>query len=246
MNEPLGFTRSSVSVLGKASSRRSLIGGLLTLAMFPALLAVMGCIGITSAPIGNPERSTVDTKLSGVWIGKTVPGFLIFEPFDRRTWLATIIGLEPDQENKERLEALEEQAFLDVMGKELKAGNLTGEAASVHKAWLTTIKDVQFMTWEAKFLVDEDHGHTPTFWMIMRVRRESQDELSLDFPNTELDDLAKVDSRYEAERILRKNIKNPELFEKESVTWSFERWPRRDYSLVSTILRSLGIKPMFD
>tara|TARA_B100000315_G_scaffold56204_2_gene50443 strand:+ start:14413 stop:15060 length:648 start_codon:yes stop_codon:yes gene_type:complete len=211
--------------------------------MFPALLAVMGCLGVTSAPIGDPEKSTVDTKLSGVWIGKNVPGFLIFEPYDRRTWLATIIGLEPNQENKERLEALEEQEFLDVMVKELKAGNLKGEVAYVHKAWLTTIEDVQFMTWEAKLLVDEDYGQTPTSWMIMRVRRESQDDLSLDFPNTELDDLGTVDSPYEAEGILRRNIKNPELFsEEEALTWSFERWPRGDYSFVSSILSSLGIK----
>ena len=87
----------------KASSRRSGTGVLLTLVMLPALLGVMGCLTV---PIGNPERSTIDPKLSGIWIGKNSSFLLVLDPYDRRTWLASLIELKFDEMLEKKLKKL--------------------------------------------------------------------------------------------------------------------------------------------
>ncbi len=92
----------------KTGARRSGAGALLALLLLPMLLGVMACLPF---PVGDPELSEIDPKLSGIWIGE--PGeaedseeadFLILDPYDKRTWLASVFSTkcvdEPAVEKK--------------------------------------------------------------------------------------------------------------------------------------------------
>ena len=235
----------------KASSRRSGTGVLLTLVMLPALLGVMGCLTV---PIGNPERSTIDPKLSGIWIGKNSSFLLVLDPYDRRTWLASLIELKFDEmlEKKlKKLKKLENNAaeISAAITEAFVAGNLKAVKVSIHKSWLTNIKGTRLMTWEPKPLLlsmkyinsINDHEQSEAYWFVFRIRRKSPDELSLDMVNSDLDDLEEVKSRREAESFLRRNINNPKLFSGEENTLELKRLPQEHYDAVSAVLKTLGI-----
>jgi hypothetical protein len=76
--------------------RRSRSGLLVAVLMLPMLLGVMGCFELP-APIGNPEKSRIDPAMNGVWLAESgeLEGLLmIFEPYDKRTWLVRWAILE--------------------------------------------------------------------------------------------------------------------------------------------------------
>ncbi|HCY14323.1 MAG: hypothetical protein CL389_07450 [Acidiferrobacteraceae bacterium] len=92
----------------KAGARRSGAGAALALLLLPMLLGVMACLPF---PVGDPELSEIDPKLSGIWIGgpgeaenSEEAGFLILDPYDKRTWLASLFSTkcvdEPAVEKK--------------------------------------------------------------------------------------------------------------------------------------------------
>ena len=80
--------------------RRSLGGLLMALIMAPFVISVLACL---EAPIGNPETSKVDPKLSGVWFGKYngEPALLVLQPYDKRTYLVGWFRAEPDEGEKQ-------------------------------------------------------------------------------------------------------------------------------------------------
>ena len=71
------------------------LGGLaIALLMVPVLIGLLACMPV---PIGNPERSRIDPQLSGHWLMVSSEEVMlaVFEPYDKRTWLVRLIGLEP-------------------------------------------------------------------------------------------------------------------------------------------------------
>ena len=236
----------------KASSRRSGTGVLLTLVMLPALLGVMGCLTV---PIGNPERSTIDPKLSGIWIGKYSSFLLVLDPYDRRTWLASLIELKFDEMLEKKLKKLEKNAeeISAAITEAFVAGDLKAVKVSIHKSWLTNIKGTRLMTWEPKPLLlsmkyinsISDHEQSEAYWFVFRIRQKSPDELSLDMVNSDLDDFEEVKSRREAESFLRRNINNPKLFSGEENTLELKRLPQEHYDNVHAYLKALGINTLF-
>ena len=236
----------------KASSRRSGTGVLLTLVMLPALLGVMGCLTV---PIGNPERSTIDPKLSGIWIGKYSSYLLVLDPYDRRTWLASLIELKFDEILEKKLKKLENNAeeISAAITEAFVAGDLKAVKVSIHKSWLTNIKGTRLMTWEPKPLLlsmkyinsISDHEQSEAYWFVFRIRQKSPDELSLDMVNSDLDDFEEVKSRREAESFLRRNINNPKLFSGEENTLELKRLPQEHYDNVHAYLKALGINTLF-
>ena len=236
----------------KASSRRSGTGALLTLLMLPALLGVMGCFPV---PVGNPERSSIDPNLSGIWIGKYSSYLLVLDPYDRRTWLASLIELKFDEMLEKKLKKLEKNAeeISAAITEAFVAGDLKAVKVSIHKSWLTNIKGTRLMTWEPKPLLlsmkyinsISDHEQSEAYWFVFRIRQKSPDELSLDMVNSDLDDFEEVKSRREAESFLRRNINNPKLFSGEENTLELKRLPQEHYDNVHAYLKALGINTLF-
>jgi hypothetical protein len=243
----------------KARSTRSGIGALLTLAMLPALVVVMGCLGL-QVPIGNPEKSVVDPKLTGIWLASTGHQLadsdhqlLILDPYDKRTWIGTTIFLKKNEEAKidglpETLEGLDKENLSKVIAEVLEASYLEPTSVYFWKVWLTNLENKEFMTWKpwllfsaynAEQLDETEKEEAKFFYLPMGVKRESRDKFSLVNIDADFNDLDKVKSRYEAERIIRKNINNPELFETETIV--YQRLNIEIYEPVSAILEKLGI-----
>ena len=234
----------------KARSTRSGMGALLTLAMLPALVVVMGCLGL-QVPIGNPEKSSIDPKLTGIWWAST-GAILLLDPYDRRTWIGTIISLETNEKAKiddlpETLEGLDKENLSKVIAEALEASYLEPTGVFFWKVWLTNVQYKEFMTWKPWLLYSAYNAEQPDetekvmFYLPMGVKRESRDKFSLVNIDADFNDLDKVKSRYDAERIIRLNINNPELFETEHTV--YQRLNIDIYEPVSAILEEFGIKP---
>ena len=259
MNESLASTRSSVSGLGKASSRRSLTGVLLALVMLPVLVVTMGCYEfLLPVPIGNPERSTIDRKLSGAWVSSFAEGSVFFlEPYDRRTWFGTLIGLDEPEEAEasnvpEKYEGSDVREGLRWLANTLESSYFKpAEGAMLFKVWLSLIKHKEFLIWEmfypGRHLVAKSEKDFTNIYWVFKLERQSSDEFKLIGINNEFKGLGESKTRYEAERIIRRHFNDPELFsDDEESNLHFLRLGEESYEVVFQFVDDLGIGLGFD
>ena len=212
--------------------------------MLPVLLGILACL---PAPIGNPEKSRIDSQLNGIWTTSFSPKsntgtIWILEPFDRRTWLVTWINVEAlESVDRESLETENGQADLIDM---LHFNRLGAEEISLYKAWLTEIGDQRFLTFEPKIMVGADKPMTPEYWWAARVRKIDENSLAIAFINAKYDGFKEAFGKFQGtitreqkgkmiERVIRRHIDDPELF---GDPGNFRRIPEEDYKLVSRIL----------
>ena len=246
--------------------KRSWAGLVVSILILPILLGVMACF-ILPVPIGNPEKSRIDPALTGAWITQIDDGawVLVFEPFDKRTWLVTWLFLEevldetatdgtgednaatsaekePDPEDSTSTESSnEKKSVLDL----LIDGQFEIENVGIHKGWLTKIKGERFMTWEPKLILSSERAMTPEFWWITRIRKLDDNYLTLDYINP--DAFEDVETRSQAEKLIRRNIKNPELFlQKPDFPEIYARISQEDFDVLSDLLEENQITPVPD
>lgn len=134
----------------------------------------------------------------------------------------------------------------------LTSDKLEATGVTIVKGWLTDIGGIRFMTWEPKLMVDSDSGQPAPHWGVYRVQRNDPDELFLGWVNATVDGLGEASSREEAERILRRNLDNPALYqfgeEDKSLSdtgWRFQRLAKENYNDVASLLEAFGIEPLF-
>ena len=226
------------------SGHRSSAGLLLTLVLVPVLLGVMACLPV---PVGNPDKSRIDPTMSGVWIGQLDGDatIMVLDPYDKRTWLLTLIALDTGQdeqsEKETRTEANEpetETSLLQLLDPD-RGNQIKMDGIGIYKTWLTKIKGVSFMTWETKALSETLPEMVPEFWWVFRVRRSGDDILYLDQFDITVDGLDKVETRKEAEKIIRRHLDDPEFFD-EDPFMKLHRVPESDYKTVSRLLGDFG------
>jgi len=266
------------------SGHRSLtkcVRAVLSLSVF---LSLVGCLP-TSPMLGNPEKSRIDPDLNGLWVDAEEPGVVLFEPFDKRTWLMTYAGFdfndeacgvedvvdEPDElidiEPQVPADAdLAAEVIIEIVDVEsddyrelleliaahgIECFDASGETL-VLKAWRTQIGKQAFMTWEPKGTFDEEYGFAPTEWLNFRVDKPDADTLSLEMVNfghegfegiEALEKLGEEEPPYSprtlkaatraAERVIRKNIDDDELFEE---AFEFHRVPADNVDFFAAIL----------
>ncbi len=105
--------------------RRSLVVGLFTVA--PLLVFLLGLLACVKHPVGDPERSQVDSQYVGVWHTRDAEGLTtlaLIRPYDARTYL---IGAFSYTETD---------------------GQITPDQHVNFKAWLTPLGESTFMTLE--------------------------------------------------------------------------------------------------
>lgn len=228
---------------GKApcdSGHRSSAGLLLTLVLVPVLLGVMACLPV---PVGNPEKSRIDPAMSGVWIGQFDGDatIIVLDPYDKRTWLMSLIALDtgqddqPEKETQPETETSPLQLLAPDSGNQIKI-----EGIAIYKTWLTKIKGVPFITWESKSLSETLPEMVPEFWWVFRVRRIDDDILYMDAFDM-VDGLDKVKTRKEAEKIIRRHLDDPEFFNEDPFV-KLHRVPESDYETVSRLLSDSGFE----
>ena len=192
---------------------RSISGAGLMLAIIPAMIGILACLPV---PIGDPERSRVDPEITGVWAfcDEDEAAFYVFEPFDKRSWLLTGVGIEEGDAgdfadyNLRSCEDLNHLMETESVGEE----GATATEMVMYKAWMTKLGGVWFMTWEPKGLFGNEQ-FAPDTWYVFRVDKPDPETLELYMIGGEKffpDDLKKTRRAYE--RVIRKNAKNPDLY----------------------------------
>ena len=222
--------------------QRSLTGLLFAIVLVPVILGLIACLPV---PLGDPEKSRIDPELSGVWLryydDETV--LMLFEPWDKRTWLLTAYEFNFDKCAAPAVEFDEDEppGYAEVVTafRALGPDCVAGELDEVYRAWIANLGGEQFMTWEPKSVFDEADGFEPEYWLGFRVGTASTDELTLRFVDIEspafeeervAELLDKLDdqglprdprllksAKSAVEKIIRRNVDDDALYEENPV-----------------------------
>lgn len=215
---------------------RSTVGLILLFALLPVLLGVMACL---PTPIGDPEQARVDEKMAGVWFIRKdgEPAILILEPFDKRCYLATWMGVEWKAAPKEGEEP-EWPALEDLDGGKVKARGII-----VAKAWLTSIGGKPFMCWEPQLQLDAERGMRPEFWFGWKVHLDGRDRLTMMLVNPDHKAFEGLEqeavTREQVEAVIAKHEGDPELYDD---TFAYKRIPRSGYGTIKGLLEESGFE----
>lgn len=191
---------------------RSASGAILMLVIIPVIVGLLACMPV---PIGDPERSRIDPNITGIWavIDGDDDAFFVFEPYDKRTWLATFVPIE--EGNEADLDDLELESHSDpaeLIDKEPVVGSngVTAGKISNFKAWRTKLGGEWFMTLEPKMVIDNE-DFAPEVWWVFRIDRPDENTVDLIALGDDLfRDVDKTRRAYE--RIIKKNAKNEDLY----------------------------------
>jgi hypothetical protein len=186
---------------------RSISGALLMLVIIPIVAGLLACMPV---PIGNPERSRIDSDLNGIWIIESEGesgNIYLFQPWDKRTWLVVGAKLEegPGYDGEDLdLKTAEDTANL-LRGTHIGVSGVTSPNAVAYKAWLTKLGGVQFMTWENVGGFNEDGSHKPKYWWVWRVDKADENRFTLRIvvPEHEVFDDIVSPSEYEGDDYVR-------------------------------------------
>lgn len=188
-------------------------------ALMTLLIAIVaGLLACMPVPIGDPERSRIDPEISGVWAwldDDDSAGFYVFEPYDKRTWLLTGFGFS-ERDDATDYDLSTYQGLADLIDNEPVGpdGVTTGEV-TLYKVWRTKLGGEWFMTWEPKGIL-ENEGLVPEVWYVFRILRPDANTIELQWIKDDLFEGVE-ESRRAFERVIRKNVNNPELYDDEKL-----------------------------
>jgi len=221
---------------GISSAGRHLLLTLVLLAVLTSCLPV---------PVGDPEKSRVDPGLSGAWrVAGAEDGqlLMVMDPWDKRTWLVTLIGLTAADDNVAGDGSGAGPAGdAQVPFKAANADTFRVESLGVYKCWLTRIGGETFMTWETKTLSETLPGMTAKQWWVFRFRKSGDDAFYLDKFDYSIDGLDEVTTRKEAEKIIRRHVDDPGFF-KEEDSPRIDRLTADDVATLPRLLENFGLE----
>lgn len=219
---------------------RSICGATLMLAIIPMLAGLLACMPV---PIGDPERSRIDPKMSGWWVLEEDGGAVlcVLRPYDKRTWMVISVDVgKGDAAAFERPEITTGGDLLAVLRRhEVGQDGIVGGAPAIYKAWLTRLGGRRFMTWEPVGMIDDPKNYLPEVWLVFGVTVKSEDDFVLAMLDSEYDafdglfeevteklrgddvDVWKARKRWE--RVIRKHADDPDLYD--SDTFRLRRLP---------------------
>jgi len=219
---------------------RSIIGAVLMLAVIPIFAGLLACMPV---PIGDPERSSVDPDITGVWSASAADeeaALYLFRPYDDRTWLVLGTTISEGADYEGELPDIETHGDVTRVLSDEPIGDagITATTPVVFKVWRSRIRGVWFMTWEPVGGIRDDGSFTAEYWFVFRLEKSGKDEFSLrmvdsthetfdnivDPDDYEGDNYAK-DMRRTWERALKRAIDDPELYADEDATWVFRHVP---------------------
>lgn len=193
---------------------RSAGGAVLMLVMVPAIVGLLACLPV---PIGDPERSRIDPAISGVWLqlSDNESAFFAFEPYDKRTWLLTVVPIERGAEADPDGYALSDYAALDRLIKKESVGDdgVTATSVTLFKVWRTKLGGEWFMTLEPKAAF-ESEDISPEAWFVFRIDGPDKNALNLRMVGGDLFKDVK-ETRRAFERVIKKNARNEALYDDE-------------------------------
>ena len=205
-------------------NQRSFTGAVIGLALVPVFIGLLACIPTFPVPVGNPERSSVDAYISGLWLFESEPDHLyVFEPYDKRTWLVSGFDIDFDDEYCTSDADAESPTSGNDDYDEIMARYLNADADCFEldggfgvKAWRTRLGGEWFMTWEPRGYYDPDNGFGRDEYIVFRIDKSVDGELRLWFPRTNSDVFEGIDketvTRRKIEKIIRRNAGDPDFY----------------------------------
>lgn len=205
---------------------RSILGGTMMLAIIPLFAGLLACMPV---PIGDPDRSRIDPRMSGFWVMDDNDGdaaLYLFRPYDKRTWLVIAMELEAggNAEFDDPHITTADNLIAALRAHPLGANGLIAESPAIYKAWLAKIGGRRFMTWEPIGDIEYGESFAPEYWFVFTVEEQSVDHyrMRMVVPDEDifeaLGEEKKKDgwdpwkARRQWERTLRRNIKDPDLY----------------------------------
>jgi hypothetical protein len=206
---------------------RRLGGVALALIMIPAFIGLLACMPV---PIGDPERSKIDDELTGAWLGVVDEGptLLIYEQYDKRTWLMRNFDMYGDYE-KPAIALSYEEVIAGVDSEDSEY-----ETFALYKVWRTKLGKQWFETWEpwcddddCSGLPDGLHGEKELmFWYVWRIEKLDADRIRMYMVNPDYEGLEDIEGfdpddedrnlkklRRAAEKVIKRNIDDPDLYD---------------------------------
>ena len=207
--------------------QRRLGGVILAAIMVPVFIGLMACMPV---PIGDPERSRIDPDRAGAWVGVLdgEPMLLLYQPYDRRTWLMRHYELDGDLDGP----AID-LAYEDVVTA-IDTSDTDFEEFTIYKVWRTQIDDYEFEVWQV-WCEDDYCGGLPDavtaepeirIHYAWRVERLDDDRIRLYMVNAEHEDFGAIEGyddeaegvnvhevSREVVRVIQKHIDDPEYYE---------------------------------
>jgi len=189
---------------------RSLAGAAIAIFALPVFIGLTACLPTFPVPVGNPEKSSIDPNVSGIWLLADEESFWMFEPYDKRTWLLTAFEISEDLDSCEHADdtqnagAAEESEtavgddpevevakvsyYEEIMARLALLGSDCFEVErqpGAIKVWRTRFRGEWFMTWETRGVFDAERGFDPDEWIVWHIDTSAVDELRLGMIDTD-------------------------------------------------------------
>ena len=205
-----------LSVIWSTPRYRSLAGIALGLVILATLLGILACL---ETPVGDPERASVDPRLTGIWLsGNPRPSensamIWIFEPYDARTWLLTAVELGHNPGGTSGT-AAPSPVSVDVLHilASLREHPPYTPSVSLFKAWLAELGGQRFLVLESKAEPTRAREFLPQYWWLFRVRLEGS-RMLLDSVHISTEDLSNTTSRKHAEQIIARHATDAKFYD---------------------------------
>ena len=190
--------------------QRTLPGIAFVVILAAVLIGLVACLPV---PIGNPERSRLDSDLTGIWTEVDGEPFVtLFEPYDKRTWLVSMIAASPGAGCAPPMIPPGYDKLVAWLEEEPCAG---ADRASIYKTWRSKQGKRWFLTMQPMALINDeaDDPFSKGAWFVYRIDKISADTFELRLVDPEFEGfkgLAK--KRRDFEKVIRKHAEDDDMY----------------------------------
>lgn len=176
------------------NARRSWSKQTSVVVILAALLSVTGCVGV---PLGDPAKSTADSRLLGVWEWRD--GHInraVIRPWDRHTYVVDVLTGDPTGDGTA----------------------IAPRSRNVFKGWLTDVAGETFLTLQPIETMGAVNGddRKPTY-LVVRVKLDGA-TLTASGIQPEFKPIQDAKTSADLEKAIAANLDNPKLFAPPVVT----------------------------
>jgi hypothetical protein len=162
------------------------------------LLSLAGCVGV---PLGDPAKSTTDSRLFGVWEWRDAHiNRAVIRPWDRHTYVVDVLTGDPTGDGTA----------------------ITPRSRNVFKGWLTDVAGQTFLTMQPIETMGTVNGddRQPTY-LVVRIKLDGA-TLTASGIQPDFKPIQDAKTSADLEKAIAANIDNPKLFAPPVVTthWS--------------------------
>ena len=155
-----------------------------------ALAGMLGLVACLPVPLGDPAKSTADSRFCGVWEWRDARvNRAVIRQWDQRTFVVDVLT-----------------------GDFLEDGNIRPRERNVYKGWLTELKGQTFLTMQPIESTGMLNGDTrQAYYIVARVKLQGTTLTAMAL-DPEFKKLKEARDREALEKIVTENIDDPKLF----------------------------------